>query len=164
MTRLKFGTIGSLTLAAFGAGAVTAYFFDPRSGGRRRALAADKLVHLVHQLQRRIDDRSHDLFHRVEGAVAETRGKFDHRQIDDEILEERVRAKIGHTCTHPSAIEVHSKGKGVVELKGPILVAERERVLHAVRGIPGVRGIDDDLEVRINNEGWWPRHGPRTFS
>ncbi|MGZ3418106.1 MAG: BON domain-containing protein [Polyangiales bacterium] len=164
MTRLKLGTIGSLTLAAFGAGAATAFFLDPRSGGRRRALAADRLVHLLHQVQRRIDDRTHDLFHRVEGAVAETRGRFDHRPIDDDVLCERVRAKIGHTCTHPSAIEVHAKGKGIVELRGPILAAERERVLHAVRAIPGVRGIDDDLESRINNEGWWPRHGPRTFS
>jgi len=164
--RLPLATLGSIAfagLACFGAGVATAYLFDSRSGNRRRSILLGRLVHAQHAVERELGYRTHDFVNRAQGAVAGTRTRLE-RDTDEDVLCERVRAKIGHVCTHPSAIAVNPKGKGIIELKGQILAGEHHKVLHAVRTVPGVRGIDDDLEPRLTNTGWWPRHGPRTLS
>ena len=61
------------------------------------------------------------------------------------------------------AIEAYSVGAGSGLLKGPVLASERTKVLSAIRAVTGVHGIDDDLQTRDRDEGFWPRHGPRTF-
>jgi len=41
---------------------------------------------------------------------------------------------------------------GRVELKGPILKGEIERLLAGVRALPGVESVDDDLEAHDRDE------------
>jgi hypothetical protein len=129
-------------LVSFAGGLVTMALLDPRRGGARRAWLREKAVRAKHTLGHSAGVVGRDLRNRSHGMVA----KFQtHEPESDEVLSERVRARIGHICSHPRSIEVRSR-EGVVEVKGPILASERQRVLWAVAGVEGVHGIDDDLE------------------
>jgi hypothetical protein len=139
--------------AALGAGALL--LLDPRQGRRRRARAVQKLRHGAHALLEGSAEGARDLAHRAQGKVAEVRSRL-HQEgaVADEILEERVRAKLGRVCAHPSAITVRSRGDRV-ELTGPILRADVDRVLRAVRRVPGVEAVDNRMEVH-EHEGHIP--------
>lgn len=164
MRKRKSKLASGSAFSAFAAGAVASYFFDARNGARRRAQVSDKIVHLRNVAKQQFTYRKHDLSNRAHGLVAEMRKRLSETETDDDVLTERVRAKLGHVCSHAHSIEVHPKGKGVIELKGPVLASERARVLTAIRAVAGVHGIDDDLEPRERSEGFWPRHGPRSFT
>ena len=58
----------------------------------------------------------------------------------------RVRAELGRVVSHPHAIEVAAIG-GHVTLIGPILSHEVRPLLRAVRRVPGVRAVSDQLTV-----------------
>jgi hypothetical protein len=129
---------------ALGAGVM--FLLDPRQGGARRALIRDKSLRALHEMEDAAAVGSRDMAHRVEGAVARARGVVRRDQVDDDVLVARVRAKLGHFCSHPHAIQVNAKGGGCIELKGPILMKEADEVLGAISRVRGVRMIDDDLE------------------
>jgi hypothetical protein len=129
---------------ALGAGVM--FLLDPRQGGARRALIRDKSLRALHEVEGAAAVGSRDMAHRVEGMVARVRGVGRRDEVDDDVLVARVRAKLGHLCSHPHAIQVSAKGNGCIELKGPILAKEVDEVLSAIAHVPGVRVIDDDLE------------------
>ncbi len=130
------------------AGAGLMFFLDPRQGGARRALIRDKSVRAAHEVEDAAFVGARDLSHRIEGAIARFIGKRHHEDVADDVLVARVRAKLGHVCAHPGAIEVIAKGNGCIELKGPIVAADANRVVAAIASVRGVREIDDDLERR----------------
>jgi hypothetical protein len=126
-------------------GASLMFLLDPRQGGARRALVRDKSLRALHDVEEAADVGSRDMAHRLEGAVARVRGS--HRDTaSDDVVVARVRARLGHVCSHPHAIEVKAKGDGIIELKGPILADEVREVLRAAARVRGVHTIDDDLE------------------
>ncbi len=129
---------------ALGAGLM--YLLDPRQGGARRALIRDKSLRALHDVEGAAELGSRDMAHRVHGAVVNLRkiGRRDH--VDDEVLVSRVRARLGHVCSHPHAVQVNAKGKGAIELKGPILTSQARGVVSAIAHVRGVRIIDDDLD------------------
>jgi hypothetical protein len=130
---------------ALGAGLM--FVLDPRQGGARRAVIRDKSLRAIHEIEGAAEVGSRDMAHRVEGAMARARGVPRGReQISDDVLVARVRAKLGHVCSHPHAIQVTPKGDGCIELKGPILAKEARHAVAAIARVPGVRLIDDDLE------------------
>lgn len=98
----------------------------------------------VHEVEHAAKIGVKDLGHRMEGFVARLFGAPD-APVSDATLVERVRARLGHVCTHPHAIEVSAKGHGEIELRGPIEAAEADHVVAALARVRGVRGIDDDL-------------------
>ncbi|MDB4936824.1 MAG: hypothetical protein JWP87_3796 [Labilithrix sp.] len=131
---------------ALGAGLM--YVLDPRQGGARRALIRDKSLRALHEVEDAAAVGSRDMAHRLEGAVARARGIAGKREdvVPGDVLVARVRAKLGHVCSHPHAIAVNAKGNGCIELKGPVLAKEAGEVLSAISRVPGVRLLDDDLE------------------
>ncbi len=139
-------------LGAFVAGAAAMYFLDAASGGRRRALVRDKAVRAQHLAMGAVSDVEHDLENRSRGVLARIHRAFARGPVDDEVLVERVRAKLGHVCSHPSAIETKVRAPGCLELRGPILARERLHVLSTLALVPGVRMIDDDLEVHAEGD------------
>ncbi len=66
--------------------------------------------------------------------------------MTDEVLAERVRARLGRVVSHPGSIEV-SASQGVVTLRGPVLQREVRRAMQAVWGVRGVQGVEDGLEA-----------------
>jgi len=137
-------TTAFVTGAALGAGLM--YALDPDRGRRRRALARDKIVHLVRKGDTGIGARARDVGNRAAGVVAEARARFPRERTPDEQLAARVREKLGHYCSHPRAVQV-SVSDGRVMLTGAILSAEVAPLMVAVDGVRGVRGIDNRLDA-----------------
>lgn len=131
----------------FSLGAGTMFLLDPRQGGARRAQLRDKSVHVRRELEKGAEIAARDLSHRTAGFVARTRGAAREDHPEPGVLVERVRATIGHHCSHPHAIAVTATEGGTVELRGPILRSDVDDVLGAVSRVRGVRAIDDDLDV-----------------
>lgn len=135
---------------ALGAGVM--FLMDPRQGGARRARIRDKSVRAVHELETAAAIGARDITHRAEGLVHRLRSYNKDVDVPDDVLVERVRAVLGHVCSHPHAIQVVAKGDRCIELKGPVLSAELDDVLSAVSRVPGVETIDNDLEPHETSE------------
>ena len=131
-------------------GAASAFMFDPQQGRRRRALVRDKLVHGVHQGRDFADTASRDIRNRSQGVAARVRALREGEAPDD-ILAERVRAKIGRYTSHPKAIEV-TVGDARVVLTGDILAREHMAVVRAARMVRGLKDVEDRLDVHVDAE------------
>ena len=135
-----------LGAAALGAGAM--YFLDPRSGGRRRALVRDQGVHARRRVREVADKTANDVRNRAVGLAARSRRLWHREPVSDAQLVERVRATLGRAVSHSSALEV-TASDGRVRVSGPILVSEAGRVLRTVRRVPGVREVEEALDVHV---------------
>src|SRR2546426_1648872 len=138
-------TLGRVMLgAALGAGIM--YLLDPDGGRRRRALLRDQLVSAGHKTTDAVGATSRDVTNRARGVVAELRGRLRREHVGDDVLRERVRARIGSIVGHASALETHVSD-GRVTLRGPVLREELDRLLKRVRGVRGVEDVVSELEV-----------------
>jgi hypothetical protein len=135
-----------LFLLGAGLGLGAMYFLDPVTGRRRRALVRDQLLHGERQLKMGLDKALRDTRHRAQGFAAELRGTFSGDGVNDRVLAERVRSKMGRYVSHPSAIEVAAQN-GRVELNGPILADEVEPLIAAIRKMHGVQSVANRLDV-----------------
>ena len=133
-------------LAGTAIGAGLTYLFDPRRGRERRARVGDKLTHLSHEVDRAAGGATRDLRQRGIGLFAGAHSRLQPERADDERITERVRARLGHVCSHPSAIEVATHD-GRVWLRGTILRSELQRTVRTLARVKGVREIDGDLAV-----------------
>jgi hypothetical protein len=122
------------------------YFLDPDQGRRRRALVRDQMVHAAHRTGDAVDATSRDIANRAKGAVAELRGRFHAEEVGDDVLRERVRARVGAVVGHASSIDVDVR-EGRVALSGPILAHEVDRLLRRVTAVRGVKDVDNRLEI-----------------
>jgi len=133
-------------LGALGVGAGLMYLLDPDRGPRRRALIRDKSVHALHALNELFEKGAHDLSCRTRGFIAEAQSFLRDEDVPDDILKERVRAKLGHVVSHPHALEVTVR-EGQVTLTGPILTEDVDPLLAAVAVVPGVRDLEPHLDI-----------------
>ena len=124
-------------------GAAAMYWLDPDAGSRRRVRAGQRTARIGRKARRFVGRATRDLAQRSRGVIAGARHSA--RDTDDLKVHERVRARIGHFSSHPRAIEVLVHGDGVT-LRGPILTHEADRLIAAVRKVPGVACVFDDLE------------------
>lgn len=137
--------ITSLLVGA-GAGAGLMYLLDPDLGNRRRALVRDQLVRARHLTEDAMDATSRDMRNRARGVVAELRSRLRPEDVTDDVLQERVRARLGQTIRYARSIET-SVADGVVTLRGPVLAEDVGRVVRRVGQVPGVTSVDNRLEV-----------------
>jgi hypothetical protein len=94
------------TWLGLGAGAM--FFLDPRQGRRRRALVRDQLTHACSRSAKAADVVRRDATNRFVGTLAEARGALRRDHAADDVLVDRVRARIGRVVSHPAAIEVRA--------------------------------------------------------
>lgn len=136
-------------MVTFGAGAALMYFLDPIRGARRRGLIRQKSVHYLHRSGGLVDKAARDAMNRGRGMLASTRSTllphFGSHRVSDEILVDRVRAKLGRYVSHPHAIHVVSSD-GKIRIEGQILAHEVAPLLHAIARIDGVSTIENRLE------------------
>ena len=135
---------GLLIGAAVGAGLI--YMLDPQNGRRRRALVRDKLVRASHGTRDAIETTSRDISNRTRGIMAATRRRYVSEDVSDEVLLERVRAKLGRVCSHPRAIDVVVKS-GHVTLRGPVLAHEALPIIAKIESVRGVRSVTNELDL-----------------
>jgi osmotically-inducible protein OsmY len=127
-------------------GAGTMYLLDPDKGRRRRALARDQVVSALNTAGETLEGRQEHLRNRAQGLVAETAARIREDEVDDRVLAERVRSRLGRLVSHPGAIDVSARD-GCVILHGPVLKDEVDRLLSGVSSVRGVRGVENQLEV-----------------
>lgn len=136
-------------LGALGLGAGLMYLLDPDRGRRRRALFRDRFASSASESESFLGKTRRDLGNRTRGLVARARSRVvPSGHVTDDVLAERVRSKMGRHVSHPGAIEVTARW-GRVILEGPILAHEVQDLLSAVNSVPGVRDIDNRLEIHM---------------
>jgi hypothetical protein len=134
------------------AGAAGMYLLDPAQGPRRRALLRDQAVRRYGEACRFADVASRDLRHRARGTVAAFRSLTDRTPVSDAQLVARVRARLGRYTSHPRAVEVAVEDERLV-LRGAILAPERQRLVRAVRAVPGAQRVEDQLSAYESPQG-----------
>jgi hypothetical protein len=133
-------------LAGAGFGAGMMYFYDPDCGNRRRSLIRDQLIHACAQCERKADVLRRDASNRLHGMVAEVQSATHREQPTDDILVERVRARIGRVVSHPRAVDVQAHDGSVI-LSGPVLAHEVQNLVDNVRWVRGVQRVENHLDV-----------------
>ena len=153
-TRISRPVPLTLALGGVTAGLGLAYWLDPERGPRRRAQVRDKSAHAMRAASHAAEVSARDLAHRSRGLVARARTRANalKHPVDDTVLEQRVRARIGRLCSHPGSIHVAAR-QGTIELRGPILAAEHDAMLKGIARVPGVRGVDDQLAAHESSDG-----------
>jgi len=158
--------IAGLFSLGFSAGAGAMFLLDPHRGRTRRAKIRDKAYRYMRKSEHLVEKTGRDFRNRTVGAIHEARSMLRHEDVADVKLIGRVRAKLGRVASHPHAIVVSAE-QGRVTLEGVIREQELARTLESVRGIEGVRDIDNRLEPIEQSkhhpalEGGRPRAGER---
>jgi hypothetical protein len=138
----RTGVIGGL-----GLGASAMYLLDPERGRRRRAMLRDGISARASHSGRFLKKSGRDLGNRARGLAAKTRNRVSPAgPVEDDVLAERVRSRMGRHVSHPGAIEV-SVAAGRVTLRGPVLADEADGLVRAVGSVRGVREVEDRLEI-----------------
>jgi hypothetical protein len=127
------------------------YFLDPVRGGRRRAELAGRAAHVL-RLERELLARARrDAENRIRGIYDQLRAPIS-AQVPDEILEPRVRSRLGRCVSHARAVLVDVVD-GNVTLAGPILAHEADHLVAEVASIRGVKEVLDALDRHRTAEG-----------
>jgi osmotically-inducible protein OsmY len=140
------GESGLLLLGA-AVGAALMYLLDPDRGRRRRARLRDQLVHGVHEAEHLSDatvSNARHLRNQARGLVAETRSRLHAGDVDDSVLEGRLRAELGRLIQPVGDLHVEVD-HGTVRLSGTATPDVEERVVAGLRRVPGVRAVESRL-------------------
>jgi osmotically-inducible protein OsmY len=127
------------------AGAGLMYLLDPQLGRRRRGISRDKAKHFARIGLRAAGTAGHHVLNRVRGRAIQWRSHLTEELVSDDVLVDRVRARLGRIIPHSHAIEVHA-AEGRVTLRGKVAVADVARLIAEVTKVPGVRDVDDRIE------------------
>jgi len=133
---------------ALGAGLM--YILDPNRGARRRALIRDQVNHGVHEiedLRSGVVSKARHLRNRARGVALETRSRLRRPEVDDSVLEERVRSELGMGVDNPSAIAVSAE-HGRVTLRGTAAEADMTDLVERVQSVPGVHDVINRMHLR----------------
>ncbi len=131
---------GTMLLGA-GIGAGLMYLLDPHAGRRRRAIIRDQVLSFTHSAQLEANRRKQGLINRTRGQVMELRRRTIEGAVDDDTLEQRARAQVGHVISHPGALEFQAR-KGLVIIAGPVFRGEKQSIEQRLRKTRGVKSWD----------------------
>lgn len=135
-------------MLGIGLGALLMYVFDPQQGRRRLSIARAQVQHLRRESSALAHAGVRDLQHRTRGIVARV-GRMVRRKpvdADDSVVVARVRSALGRVARRPHALHVTARS-GCVRLSGPVLFGEEEPLLRVARAVPGVREVENELDV-----------------
>lgn len=132
-------------------GAAVMYLLDPDRGRRRRSLLRDRLVHGANELDgfgHGIASRARHLRNRARGAAIETRTRLAlaREEVDDAVLEARVRSQLGRLIESPGDIAISAE-HGRVTLRGSAPYEAMVALVDGVQNIPGVHDVINRVEA-----------------
>lgn len=141
-------------LGGFAVGALVMYYLDEQSGGRRRALARDKMVAAGHDAAWTAQAKGKRAVDRAKGVMAT--GHLDrvsrHEPDTAQQLHDRIRSRLGRVVSHPRSVHVAIEPDCVC-LTGHVLRKEVDHLLAEVQGIAGVDEVRNELQVHETAEG-----------
>jgi osmotically-inducible protein OsmY len=73
------------------------------------------------------------------GAAARTRAQLANEFVDDDVLRDRVRSKLGHLVDAPIEVEVLD---GRVVLSGNLTARGFDELINAISTVPGVQNVE----------------------
>lgn len=137
-------------LIGLGLGAAAMYVLDPQTGRRRRRQLRDRAQSASRHAADAARKAARDLGNRARGTLAEWRTmRRPAEPVGDDVLTERVRARMGHLLSHADAravdVSVHA---GHVVLRGTLPADEASRVVAGVRSVRGVADVDAQIQTR----------------
>lgn len=125
-------------------GAGLMYLFDPARGSRRRKRINDAVSH-AERVERELFARAaRDAKQRAHG-LAERVAHPRSSEVDDAVIAERVRSRLGRAVSHPGAVDVLVQD-GRVILRGAVFTSEADEALTCARRVAGVRAVIDRLD------------------
>src|SRR5215471_1024149 len=131
-------------LAATGA-AVAAYFTHPKQGAQRRAMLRKRVERLWARASNEVQKSLVDTQHHLSGLSARFRASIQSDAPSGQVLEARVRSRLGHVLSRPRKVHVLCD-HGLVTLWGTVPQDEICNLLRAVRAVPGVKEVQEHLE------------------
>jgi gas vesicle protein len=138
--------VGISMMAGAAVGATVMYFCDPHRGKARRAELQQKAGGVARQAGHEVAIKAEDLLNRAKGVVAKADASFERSEdvIDDDVVAERVRSRMGHITEHASDIETEVVS-GVVALRGTVSQDKHRHLVDEILTVPGVKGVRDLL-------------------
>ncbi len=124
---------------AFAAGIAVMYYLDPQTGRRRRAMAHDKSVAAGHDVREFARTKKKQAADRARGAAAKTRAQLAGGVVDDDVLRDRVRSRLGHLVDEPIEVEVMD---GRVVLSSNLSATRFDELNDVVSAMPGVVRVE----------------------
>lgn len=124
---------------AFALGAATMYYLDPQTGRRRRAIARDKGAAVGHDVKEAARTRTKRAVDHARGVAARTRAQLANEFVDDDILRDRVRSRLGHLVDAPIDVEVRD---GRVVLDGNLTARGFDELIAIISTMPGVQRVE----------------------
>jgi hypothetical protein len=140
------GTKRRVVLAAAGAGAAIAYFFDPQLGRTRRTRARDRLGASFRRAARQLGRMGRRMGARGYGAwMRATHPTEQAKDMDDATLAHKVESEVLRAVPEGIAINVED---GIVVLRGEVDSPERmSELARVVLRVPGVSGVENLLHL-----------------
>lgn len=137
--------VGAACLS-FGAGMM--YLLDPNRGRSRRARVQSKTAGLYKDVGHFAIKAKTDLQNRATGLLAEAKSKLRREgEVDDDILEARVRSRLGHVMEHSRVISL-AVDKGCVRLEGPVPADRIDDLISAVGSVSGVKEVINRMQAQ----------------
>jgi osmotically-inducible protein OsmY len=136
------------------AGLAGAYFFDPRSGARRRNVTRDRVLAFLRRGERKAEQQARyaqgvaqGVAHKAEKAKEKATGARD-RTYDDATLETKVESEIFRSAnSHKDRVNVNSEN-GVVFLRGQLESQDDiDALVAAARKVEGVQDVRSLLHL-----------------
>jgi BON domain-containing protein len=137
--------------AGVGLGTGLMFLLDPARGKRRRALVRDKWNLALRKTGECMEITARDVSNRTRGLVADIQGRLNSEPVEDSVLVDRVRSRLGRVVSHPGVIEVTAQD-GKVTLSGPVLASEAAQAASCVSWVRGVNDVVNNLEVHEATE------------
>jgi osmotically-inducible protein OsmY len=138
-------------LGGLGLGAGLMYLFDPQAGSRRRKRAATKTGGAWQRGGQGLGAFSRQVGTRARGMAEGVRVRLRPAVADDMTLAERVRERLGQAGVASLSVDV-SVLDGCALLAGRVREGDVDAVLRAAGSVPGVRSVENHLEVHAGPE------------
>jgi hypothetical protein len=139
--------LAAIAVVALAVGAALEFFFDPRSGRRRRNLVRDRTRGAIRRRRRRVERHAHYEAGKLVG-LAHAVAHRDHgaADLDDVSLVRKVESELFRDRTVPKGQISINADRGIVVLRGQLDDESKIRSIErATRKIGGVRDVENLL-------------------
>jgi hypothetical protein len=130
-------------------GVAAPYLLNPKLGRNRRAQLRDGVLNIVSKIERQTQTGWQDLTNRGKSLLDEAQSRLMGDEEAERELAEGIDSRIGHYISRPDLVNVAVRGKRA-KLSGKILATELNDLVAAVKSLPGVKAVDQRVDVYDN--------------